>query len=108
MPIKIYKPTSPGRRNASGHSFDEITKKPPEKNLVTHTKRQAGRSAGKISVRHRGGGHKRLLRIGDFKRGKFGLPCRISAIEYDRWRCERHARCVVVVCDERDIQHSGG
>src|SRR5205823_14332526 len=103
MPIKIYKPTSPGRRNASGHSFDEITKKPPEKNLVTHTKRQAGRSAGKISVRHRGGGHKRLLRIVDFKRDKFGVPGRIAAIEYDPGRSARLALVFYVDGEKRYI-----
>jgi large subunit ribosomal protein L2 len=103
MPIKTYKPTSPGRRNASGHSFDEITKKPPEKHLVVHTKRQAGRSAGKISVRHRGGGHKRLLRIVDFKRDKFGVPGRIAAIEYDPGRSARLALVFYVDGEKRYI-----
>ena len=108
MPIKSYKPTSPGRRNASGHSFEEITKKPPEKHLVVHTKRAAGRSAGKISVRHRGGGHKRLLRIVDFKRDKFGVPGRIAAIEYDPGRSARLALVFYVDGEKRYIVAPAG
>jgi large subunit ribosomal protein L2 len=85
MPLKQYKPTSPGRRNASGHSFSEITKKRPEKSLtVSLRKRGSGRNnQGRITVRHRGGGHKRLYRIIDFKRNKPGVPARVAAIEYD-------------------------
>jgi large subunit ribosomal protein L2 len=85
MPLKQYKPTSPGRRNASGHSFAEITKKKPEKSLtVSLRKRGSGRNnQGRISVRHRGGGHRRLYRLIDFKRNKIGVPARVKAIEYD-------------------------
>jgi large subunit ribosomal protein L2 len=85
MPIKQFKPTSPGRRNASGHTFTEITKKRPEKALtVSLRKKSAGRNnQGRITVRHRGGGNKRLYRIIDFKRNKQGIPARVIAIEYD-------------------------
>jgi large subunit ribosomal protein L2 len=85
MPIKQFKPTSPGRRNASGHTFTELTKKRPEKSLtVSLRKKSAGRNnQGRITVRHRGGGSKRLYRIIDFKRAKHGVPARVVAIEYD-------------------------
>jgi large subunit ribosomal protein L2 len=91
MAIKTYRPTSPGRRNASGHGFDEITKKRAEKSLTVSAKNKAGRSGGKIAVRHRGGGAKRLIRIVDFKREKFGVPGRVAAIEYDPGRTARLA-----------------
>jgi hypothetical protein len=83
MPVQKFRPTSPGRRGASGYTFDEITKKKPEKSLLVSKKRSAGRSAGKISVRHRGGGAKRRIRIIDFKRDKIGVPGTVRAIEYD-------------------------
>src|SRR5690606_383602 len=85
MPIKQFKPTSPGRRNASGHSFTEITKKRPEKSLTVSLKKAgSGRNnQGRITVRHRGGGGRRLYRIIDFKRNKPGVPARVAAIEYD-------------------------
>ncbi|MBM3140801.1 MAG: 50S ribosomal protein L2 [Candidatus Rokubacteria bacterium] len=103
MPIKSYRPTSPARRNASGHSFDEITKRKPEKRLVVSVKEQAGRSGGKISVRHRGGGHKRLVRIIDFKRDKIGVPGRVAAIEYDPGRSARIALIFYADGDKRYI-----
>ena len=75
MPIRNYRPTSPGRRNASGQTFEEITKKKPEKRLTVSKKQRAGRAtSGRISTRHRGGGAKRLIRIIDFKRDKLGVP----------------------------------
>lgn len=85
MPIKQYKPTSPGRRNASGHTFDEITKKRPEKSLTVSLKRRTGgrNNQGRTSVRFRGGGARRLYRIIDFKRDKHGVPATVAAIEYD-------------------------
>ncbi len=85
MAVKQFKPTSPGRRNASGHRFEEITKKRPEKSLtVSLGKRGSGRNnQGRITVRHRGGGHRRLYRVIDFKRNKHGVPARVTAIEYD-------------------------
>src|SRR5690606_2560272 len=89
--IRKYRPTSPGRRNASGASFDEITKKAPEKRLTVSKKQNSGRGGGKISVRHRGGGHKRLIRIVDFKRDQIGVPGKVAAIEYDPNRSARLA-----------------
>ena len=91
MPIRNFRPTSPGRRNASGFTFDELTKKRPEKSLTVSKNRISGRSHGKISVRRRGGGHKRLLRIIDFKREKFNIPGRVASIEYDPNRSSRIA-----------------
>ena len=92
MPIKQYKPTSPGRRGASGHSFEEITRSKPEKSLVAPLRRQAGRNnQGRITVRHRGGGAKRRLRIIDFRRDKTGVPGKVASIEYDPNRSARIA-----------------
>jgi len=92
MAVKQFKPTSPGRRGMSGFTFDEITKKKPEKSLLATRKKTAGRnSQGKITVRHRGGGSKRRIRIIDFKREKIGVPGRVAAIEYDPGRSARIA-----------------
>ena len=84
MALKVYRPTSPGRRGMSGSTFEEITKGKPEKSLLLSRKKKAGRNTqGRITVRHRGGGAKRRLRIIDFKRDKVGVPGRVAAIEYD-------------------------
>ncbi len=91
MPIKIYKPTSAGRRKSSVDDFEDITKFEPEKNLIFIKKNKAGRSGGKITVRHRGGGVKRYIRIVDFKQDKFDLPAKVVAIEYDPNRSARIA-----------------
>ena len=92
MPIKTYRPTTPGRRGMSGYTFEEITKDKPEKSLLLPLKKRAGRNnQGKITVRHRGCGAKRRLRIIDFKRDKFGVPGKVSAIEYDPNRSARIA-----------------
>lgn len=93
MGVKQYKPTSPGRRGMSGFTFDEVTKKRPEKSLLAPLKRKGGRSnQGRISVRHRGGGAARQLRIIDFRRiDKTGVPGRVAAIEYDPNRSARIA-----------------
>jgi len=92
VPLKQYRPTSPGRRGMSGSSFEEITKSKPEKSLLLPLKRKGGRSnQGKITVRHRGGGAKRRLRILDFKRDKLGVPGKVAAIEYDPNRSARIA-----------------
>ncbi len=92
MALKVYRPTSPGRRGMTGYTFEEITKTKPEKSLLLPLKKKAGRnSQGKITVRHRGGGAKRKLRIIDFKRDKFGVPGRVAAIEYDPNRSARLA-----------------
>jgi len=92
MPVKIYKPTSPGRRGMSGYDFEEITKTKPEKSLLAPLRKKAGRNVrGKITVRHQGGGHKRMYRIIDFKRDKIGIPARVASIEYDPNRSARIA-----------------
>ena len=84
MALKIYRPTSPGRRGMSGSTFEELTKDKPEKSLLLPLKKKAGRnSQGRITVRHRGSGAKRRLRILDFKRDKIGVPGRVAAFEYD-------------------------
>jgi len=82
--LKVYRPTSPGRRGMSGSTFEEITKSKPEKSLVKPLKKRGGRNnQGRMTVRHRGGGAKRRLRVIDFKRGKIGVPGKVTAIEYD-------------------------
>lgn len=83
MPIKNYKPTGNGRRISSVQSFADITKSEPEKSLIVFRKQKAGRSGGKISVRHRGGGAKRFSRVVDARREKFDVPAKVAAIEYD-------------------------
>jgi len=95
MGIRVYKPTSPGRRGMSVLTFEEITRTQPERSLVEPLRRRAGRNnRGTITVRHRGGGQKRLYRIIDFKRDKFGVPARVSSIEYDPNRSARIALLV--------------
>lgn len=92
MALKVYRPTSPGRRGMSGATFEEITKGKPEKSLLAPLRRKAGRNnQGRITVRHRGSGAKRRLRIIDFKRDKIGVPGRVAAIEYDPNRSARIA-----------------
>lgn len=94
MGIRFYKPTSPGRRGASVSDFSEITdrKKKREKSLTVRLKRHSGRNnQGKITARHRGGGHKRIYRIIDFRRMKDGVPAQVVAIEYDPNRSARIA-----------------
>src|SRR5437764_11773543 len=104
MPIKQYKPTSPGRRGASVLSFEELTKKKPERRLLAPLKRSGGRNnQGRITVRHRGGGAKRAYRIIDFKRNKLGVPGKITAIEYDPNRSARIALVTYVDGDKRYI-----
>ncbi len=90
MALKVYRPTSPGRRNMTGFTFEEITKSEPEKSLVVTRKKHSGRNnRGVITVRHRGGGMRRKLRLIDFKRNKIGIPGRVAAIEYDPNRSAR-------------------
>jgi large subunit ribosomal protein L2 len=92
MPVRKFKPTSPGRRGMSGSTFEEITKATPEPSLLAPKKRSGGRNAyGRITVRHRGGGSRRHLRLVDFKRDKRGIPARVAAIEYDPNRSARLA-----------------
>ncbi len=92
MPVRLYKQTSPGRRGMSVASFEEITADRPYKPLTVPLKKHAGRNnQGKITVRHRGGGHKRLYRIIDWKRDKTGIPAKVQTIEYDPNRSARIA-----------------
>lgn len=92
MPIKVYKPTSAGRRGMTGHSFDEITKSKPERSLTEAIRKRGGRNnTGRVTVRHRGGGHRRRYRIIDFKRNKFDVTAQVIAIEYDPNRSARIA-----------------
>ncbi len=103
MALKIYRPTSPGRRAMTGSSFDEITKTKPEKALLLPLKKKAGRNnQGRITVRHQGGGAKRRLRIIDFKRDKIGVPGRVTAIEYDP---NRSARIALVFYNDGDKRY---
>jgi len=92
MAIKVYKPTSPGRRGMSVSAFEEITRPAPEKSLLRPIRKRGGRnSQGRITVRHRGGGHKRAYRLIDFKRDKFDVPAVVVSIEYDPNRSARLA-----------------
>lgn len=92
MGIIKFKPTTPSRRWMSGNDFSEITKNKPEKSLTLPLKKSGGRNVyGRITVRHRGGGHKRLLRIIDFKRDLFEIPAKVIAVEYDPNRTARLA-----------------
>lgn len=84
MPIRVYKPTSPARRFMSVLTYEEITKKKPERALLEAKKKHAGRNnQGRISVRHRGGGNKAKYRVIDFRRDKLEVPAKVAAIEYD-------------------------
>ena len=92
MPIRQYRPTSPGRRGMSVSTFEEITKTKPEKSLVVKLKKHSGRNnQGRITTRHRGGGAKRAYRLIDFKRNKQNVPAKVAAIEYDPNRSARIA-----------------
>jgi large subunit ribosomal protein L2 len=92
MGIRNYKPTSPGRRGASGSDFAEITKSRPEKSLLSPSPKSGGRNVhGRTTSRHRGGGHKQRYRIIDFRRNKDGVPAKVAAIEYDPNRTSRIA-----------------
>ncbi|MDD5287686.1 MAG: 50S ribosomal protein L2 [Dehalococcoidales bacterium] len=104
MAIKVYNPTSPGRRAASTLANEEITKVEPEKSLVLYKKKRAGRNnEGKVTVRHQGGGVKQLLRIIDFKRDKVGVPGKVAAIEYDPNRSANIALIYYVDGEKRYI-----
>ncbi len=92
MPIRKFKPYTASRRSMTVSTFEEITKEKPEKSLIRKKKQKAGRnSKGRITVRHRGGGHKKRLRVVDFARDKHGIPARVAAIEYDPNRSARLA-----------------
>jgi large subunit ribosomal protein L2 len=105
MPLKLYRPTSPGRRGMSVSTFEELTKgKKPERSLLEPLKKSGGRNnAGRIAVRHRGGGHKRMYRIIDWKRDKIGVPARVVSIEYDPNRTARIALLLYADGEKRYI-----
>lgn len=104
MAVKKYKPVTPGQRGMTGYSFDEITKTSPERSLILPLRKTGGRNAqGRITVRHQGGGHKRFLRIIDFKRDKLVVPARVAAIEYDPNRTARLALLHYVDGEKRYI-----
>src|SRR5579864_159168 len=109
MPIRQYRPTSPGRRGMSVSTFEEITKTKPEKSLVVKLKKHAGRNnQGRITTRHRGGGAKRAYRLIDFKRNKLGVPAKVAAIEYDPNRSARIALLHYVDGEKRYILAPAG
>ena len=92
MPVKKYKPVTPGTRGMTGYTFEEITKSKPERSLLVSLRKSGGRNAqGRITVRHRGGGHRRFIRLVDFKREKHSIPAKVAAIEYDPNRTARLA-----------------
>jgi large subunit ribosomal protein L2 len=92
MAVKIFKPKTNGQRHKTSYTFEEITKSRPERSLIVLKKERAGRnSAGRITVRHRGGGERRQIRLVDFKRDKMNIPSKVAAIEYDPNRTARLA-----------------
>ncbi len=92
MPVRKYRPTSPGRRFQSVSTFEELTKQAPEKSLLVPLRKTGGRNAlGRVTCRHRGGGHKRMYRRIDFRRDKVGVPAKVVAVEYDPNRSSRIA-----------------
>ncbi|MBN1248374.1 MAG: 50S ribosomal protein L2 [Anaerolineae bacterium] len=104
MAMKKFRPTSPGRRHMTGQTFEEITRTKPEKSLVEPLSKSAGRNSyGRITVRHRGGGHARKYRIIDFKRDKLDIPARVDSIEYDPNRSARIALLVYADGEKRYI-----
>ncbi len=104
MAVKTYKPTSPGRRGLVGPAFEEVTRFSPERSLLTPLRKRGGRNfRGKITVRHRGGGHKRRYRLIDFKRDKHGVPAQVASIEYDPNRSARIALLVYADGEKRYI-----
>jgi large subunit ribosomal protein L2 len=104
MPVKKYKPVTPGQRGMTGHTFEEVTKSKPERSLLLPLRKQGGRNVqGRVTVRHRGGGHRRAIRIVDFKRNKLSIPARVAAIEYDPNRTARLALLHYVDGEKRYI-----
>ncbi len=106
MPLRLYRPLTPGTRDRSVSDFAEITKTQPEKSLVTHRHSPKGRNnRGVVTTRHRGGGHKQLYRIVDFRRDKRGIPAKVAAIEYDPNRNARLALLYYRDGEKRYILH---
>ncbi len=104
MAVKKYKPVTPGTRGMTGYTFEEITKSTPERALLVTRPRHGGRNAhGRVTVRHRGGGARRFIRIVDFKRDKHGIPAKVAAVEYDPNRTARLALLFYVDGEKRYI-----
>jgi large subunit ribosomal protein L2 len=104
MAVKKYKPTTPGQRSMTGYLFEEITKSVPERSLLKPLRKSGGRNMyGRVTVRHRGGGHRRHIRVVDFKRDKRGISARVAAIEYDPNRTARLALLNYVDGEKRYI-----
>lgn len=104
MAIKIYRPTSPGRRGMSSTAYTDVTRREPERSLLAPLSKSGGRNnRGKMTVRHRGGGHKRRYRLIDFRRDKFGVEGRVDSIEYDPNRSARIALVIYTDGDKRYI-----
>jgi large subunit ribosomal protein L2 len=104
MPVKKYKPITPGQRGMTGYTFDEITKSTPERSLIKPLRKSGGRNLyGRITVRHRGGGARRQIRLVDFKRDKRSIPAKVAAIEYDPNRTARLALLFYVDGEKRYI-----
>jgi large subunit ribosomal protein L2 len=103
MPVKTYKPTSPGRRGMTGSTFEEITHTEADRSLLRPLRKRAGRNVhGRITVRHRGGGHKRQYRLIDFKRDKVDIPAQVRSIEYDP---NRSARIALLIYADGEKQY---
>jgi large subunit ribosomal protein L2 len=104
MAVKKYKPITPGQRGMTGYSFEEITKTTSERSLIVEKRKSGGRNSyGRVTVRHRGGGNKRQIRLVDFKRNKMNIPARVAAIEYDPNRTARLALLYYVDGEKRYI-----
>jgi large subunit ribosomal protein L2 len=104
MAIRKFKPTTPGQRGMTGSTFEEITKTTPERALLKPLRKSGGRNSyGRVTVRHRGGGVRRAIRVIDYKREKYGIPARVSAIEYDPNRTARLALLVYADGEKRYI-----
>src|SRR3989338_6476957 len=103
MPVKVYRPNTAARRISSVQDFSDITKFEPEKKLIMFRKQNAGRNAqGKITVRHRGGGARRFIRVVDFIRARYDAPATVIAIEYDP---NRNARLALIEYPDKDRQY---
>jgi len=104
MAVKTYKPVTPSLRGMTGYTFEEITKSKPERSLIRDKRKSGGRNVhGRVTVRHRGGGHRRNIRIVDYKREKHGIPAVVAAIEYDPNRTARLALLHYVDGEKRYI-----
>src|SRR5690242_15407132 len=103
MAVKIYKPVTPGMRGMTGYTFEEITKSKPERSLTVALRKHGGRNSyGRVTVRHRGGGNRRTIRLIDFKRDKLNIPGKVVAIEYDP---NRTARLALVVYSDGEKRY---